>query len=75
MSKNIEYIVAEANSTAELEEKVSNYLNEGWELQGGIGITSVRPPLNLNSDKEIDDPLFNFAQAMVRPVEIEFVQA
>jgi hypothetical protein len=75
MSKNIEYIVVEANSTADLEMKIKNYLNEEWELLGGVSVTSVRPPMDLGSEKEVDDPLFTFAQAMVRPIKGEFQYA
>jgi hypothetical protein len=34
----MKYLIVEANSAAQLQEKVQYFINQGWELQGGIAV-------------------------------------
>ena len=55
--RSMEYKVVVGNSAWILEENVSKRLEEGWELQGGVSVTT-------GSDS--DNAKYSYAQAMIR---------
>lgn len=34
------YLIVEATSATELQEEVQRYIDEGWELQGGVAVAT-----------------------------------
>jgi len=36
----MKYLIVEASSANALQEKVQQYINEGWELQGGMSVAT-----------------------------------
>ena len=75
MGAKVEYIIAHAHSVTELEQKVRKYLNEGWQLQGGVAVARVEMPDGRPEDVGFGKTGYTYVQAMVRPITGEFLYA
>jgi hypothetical protein len=53
----MEYEVVEGNSSLILEENVKRRLEQGWELQGGVSVTT---------GSDYNNVAYSYAQAMIR---------
>lgn len=62
--KIVEYCIADATNGAELQQTVSDMIEEGWQPLGGFVLAIDAHPDQ--SDKRDKEPKFNLGQAMVK---------
>ncbi len=67
---NLEYYTAMSDSPEGLDDNVNQKLAEGWALQGGLCLTTVRAAAETPGPKQ-SEPWVVWAQAMVREKEAD----
>ena len=58
------YKILVANGSSNLSSQVNNYLNEGWDVTGGVSVTNYYTPSKHND--EDDKLVFQYTQAIFK---------
>jgi Domain of unknown function (DUF1737) len=72
MENQVEYFVVTADKPHKLDQEVNAKLAQGWKLQGGVAMATVRTAVQHIEGPEDREPWLMWAQAMVRPIESGF---
>jgi len=64
----IEYYTVISDTPHGLDDNVNEKLAQGWQLHGGVSVCAIITPFG---DEKNPDIWFNYAQAMVKPIESE----
>jgi hypothetical protein len=75
MQNQTEYFTVTGDHPAILDQEVNARLAKGWRLQGGVAIAVVRTAVQHIEGPNDREPQLMWAQAMVKPVESEFLYA
>lgn len=65
MENPLEYFVVTSDHPATLDEQVNDRLARGWELQGGVSVTTVRTATQHIEGPGDREPWLMWAQAMI----------
>ncbi len=70
----IQYYAVMSDTPHGLDDNVNKKLAEGWQLQGGVAICVALEPYTADTPNK-KTLLYTWAQAMVKPIEAEFLYA